>query len=176
MWTPRPFESISKFSLTLWVGTFVEPFTRRKSRNLIVRAPKFYLFDVGVAGYLSHRQLTEARGIEFGRAFEHFILMELQAYNSYRELDLPIRFWRTKTRLECDFVLGFDGETVVEAKGTQRVRNSDLRGLRAFVQENSPTNALLVCNEQFARTTSDGIRILPWRDFLDRLWGDELVR
>ncbi len=30
------------------LGTLVEPFSRRRSRQVITRAPKFHLFSVGV--------------------------------------------------------------------------------------------------------------------------------
>ena len=31
----------------------IEPYKKRKDRNVIIRAGKFYLFDVGIAGPLS---------------------------------------------------------------------------------------------------------------------------
>ena len=42
-------------------ATRVEPFKRRQSRQVITRAPKYYLFDVGVAGALVKRRITEER-------------------------------------------------------------------------------------------------------------------
>ena len=51
------------------LGEFLEPFSRRRSRAVLVRAPKFYLFDVGVAGYLSGRRLDRAAGPAFGQAW-----------------------------------------------------------------------------------------------------------
>ena len=99
------------------LGVFVEPFSRRRSRIVITRAPKFYLFDVGVAGHLAGRCIERAAGPDFGRALEHFVLMELLAYRSYHERDFPVRFWRTKSGLECDFVLGRDGAIAIEVKG-----------------------------------------------------------
>lgn len=157
------------------LGVFVEPFFRRRSRAVITRTPRFYLFDVGLAGYLTGRRIERPAGPEFGRALEHFVLMELLAYRSYRELDLPIRFWRTKTGLECDFVLGRDGALAVEVKGKNSVQTRDLRGLRAYCDEHRPRHALVVCNEAAPRETNDGLLILPWRDFLERLWSDEWV-
>ena len=103
------------------LGVFVEPFARRRSRAILTRIPKFYLFDVGLAGYVTRRRLEATTGPDFGRALEHFVLMELLAYRSYRERDFPIRFWRTKTGLECDFVLGPEGEVVVEVKAKSDV-------------------------------------------------------
>ena len=158
------------------LGVFVEPFARRRSRAIIGRAPKFYLFDVGVAGHLAGRRLVRAAGPEFGRALEHFVLMELLAYRSYRELDFPIRFWRTKSGLECDFVLGRDGTVAVEVKGTDNVRSRDLKGLTAYMDEHRPRLAIVVSNEPAPRRTAAGIWLLPWREFLERLWDDQIVK
>ena len=157
------------------LGVWVEPFRRRRSRAVFIQAPKFYLFDVGLAGHLTGRWIGKPAGPDFGRALEHFVLMELLAYRSYRERDFPVRCWRTKTGLECDFVLGREGETAVEVKGKDNVQTRDLRGLRAFAEEHRPRHAVLVCNESAPRKTGDGLWILPWRDFLERLWADELV-
>ena len=151
------------------LGTFVEPWKRRQERQVIGKAPKFYLFDVGVAGALTRRRIVEERGELFGRALEHFILMELQAHRSYRDLGYGVHFWRTKSGFEVDFVLG-DGEVAVEVKGTSRVDPSDFRSLRAFIEDNHPRHAILVCNERVPRVV-EGIEVLPWREFLARLWG-----
>jgi len=40
----------------------------------MILTEKFYLFDVGVANYLSRRQ-PKIGSPEFGKAFEHYILM-----------------------------------------------------------------------------------------------------
>ena len=157
------------------LGVFVEPFGRRRSRAVITRASKFYLFDVGVAGHLTGRRLERAQGPEFGRALEHLVLMELLAYRSYHERDFPVRFWRTKSGLECDFVLGRNGAVVIEVKGSAHVRSGDLRAMRAYVDEHRPYHAVVVSNEGAPRRTDDGIRILPWRCFLEALWSDEII-
>ena len=108
---------------------------------------------MGLAGYVTRRRLEATTGPDFGRALEHFVLMELLAYRSYRERDFPIRFWRTKTGLECDFVLGPEGEVAVEVKAKSGVQPRDLTGLRAYAEEHRPRHALLVCNETGARRT-----------------------
>lgn len=155
------------------LGTFVEPWKKRQERQVIGKAPKFYLFDVGVAGALSRRRMTEERGESFGRALEHFILMEILAHRAYREIGYGVHFWRTKSGLEVDFVLG-EGEVALEVKGTSRVDPSDLRSLRAFVADNHPRLAILVCNERVPRLV-EGIEVLPWREFLQRLWSGRVL-
>ena len=155
------------------LGTFVEPWKRRQERQVIGKAAKFYLFDVGVAGALTHRRIAEERGESFGRALEHFVLMEIQAHRSYRELGYGVHFWRTKSGLEVDFVLG-DGEVAVEVKGTSRADPSDLRSLRSFVADHRPRRAILVCNERAPRLV-EGVEVFPWREFLARLWGGRVL-
>jgi predicted AAA+ superfamily ATPase len=150
----------------------VEPFKKKQNRQVISKAPKYYLFDVGVAGFLTKRYLEEEKGEEFGKAFEHFILMEINAYRSYNLKAFELNFWRTKSGLEVDFVLD-RGKVAIEVKGTQRVDKNNLKGLFAFQEEYSPERAIVVCNEKEKRVHK-GIEIMPWRDFLYHLWKGEI--
>lgn len=100
--------------------------------------------------------------------------MELTAHSIYRELDYDIRFWRTKSGAEVDFVLG-DGEVAIEVKGANRLERKDLRGLRAFKEEHSPRSSIVICNEAEERI-HEGIRIVPWRRFLHQLWEGSIIR
>jgi len=156
------------------LGRFILPYKPRQSRQVIGKAPKFYLFDVGVAGAIAKRHISQEKGEAFGKALEHFILMEIAAYNSIKEKDFVIDFWRTKSGLEVDFVLG-GGEVAIEVKGTSRVDGADLRALKAFVEEFSPRQALVVSNEKTARVV-EKIKILPWRIFLRDLWAGKIIR
>ena len=120
-----------------------------------------------------HRLIAEPRGEQFGHALEHFILMELAAHASYRELHYDIHYWRTRSGLEVDFILGA-GEVAVEVKGSSHVRDRELRPLRAFVQEHRPRAALVVSAEPAERVVG-GIRIVPWECFLRRLWAGRII-
>ena len=151
----------------------VEPFKKKQSRQVITKASKYYMFDVGVAGYLTKRHLTEEKGEEFGKAFEHFMLMEITAYKSYANKDFAISFWRTKTGLEVDFVLA-QGEVAIEIKGAARIDRKDMNGLDAFIQEYSPKRSIVVCNEK-ERRIHGKIEILPWEIFLQQLWAGKIL-
>ncbi len=156
------------------LGCMIEPYAKRRSRAIITRAPKFYLFDVGVAGHLTGRRIGREQGPDFGRALEHFILMELIAYRSYSEMNFPIRFWRTKSGLEVDFVLGDAGQIAIEVKGA-RVRQHGFSGLNAYSAEHEPESALIVCAESSGRRVG-AIDILPWQAFLEKLWSGDLAK
>jgi len=151
----------------------IDPFKKRQSRSIITKAPKYYLFDVGVANYLRKQHLEEERGEEFGRAFEHFLLMEILAYRSYSGQDFTINFWRTKTGLEIDFILA-RGEIAIEIKGANRIDKRDLNALVAFAEEYSPKRNFVVCNEKEKRLHGK-IEILPWSNFLQELWAGNVL-
>ncbi|MBF0387021.1 MAG: ATP-binding protein [Candidatus Omnitrophica bacterium] len=155
------------------LGSFVEPYKKRQSRSVILKAPKFYFFDVGVAAAIARRPVLEERGEFFGRALENLIFMELNAYRSYKERDFEINYWRTKSGIEVDFILN-DGQVAIEVKGAARVDGAELTGLKAFIDEYKPQKAIVVSNERESRVAGD-IRIMPWRDFLARLWLGEIV-
>jgi predicted AAA+ superfamily ATPase len=154
-----------------YLGYRVRPWTRARSRRLIL-TEKFYLFDVGVANFLARRQPRLGSG-DFGKAFEHLILMELKAYQAYRQPELDIRFWRTASGFEVDFVLG-DLEVAIEVKGGTRVHDGDLTGLRALAEEHRLRRALVVSLEREPRRVTPNIDILPWKVFLEELWAGRL--
>jgi uncharacterized protein len=156
------------------MGKMIAPFKKRQNRQVITKSPKFYLFDVGVAGAITRRTILEEKGEAFGKAFEHYILMELTAYNSYNELDFDINFWRTKSGLEVDFILG-NGEIALEVKGSSRIDKRDLYPLTAFQKEFPSSKAIIVCNERTERIV-DQIHIMPYRHFLSKLWEGKMIK
>ncbi|MCC6764335.1 MAG: ATP-binding protein [Deltaproteobacteria bacterium] len=155
-----------------YLGFRIPPWRKTRRRRL-VETEKFYLFDVGVTNFLA-RRAPRLGGSEFGKSFEHYLLMELRAYQAYRAPDLELSFWRTSSGLEVDFVLGAM-EVAVEVKSSARVHDGDLRGLRALKEEHRVRRAVMVCLEHTPRTLADGIEVLPWKLFLDALWAGDVI-
>jgi predicted AAA+ superfamily ATPase len=160
------------------VGYRLDPFHKLGKRDVITSTPKFYLFDVGVACFLQKRTLNALKGKEAGAAFEHWLLTELIAYRGLNDLDFSISYWRTKSDLEVDFILG-DGEIAIEAKISSHVDRVDLRGLEAFAEEHQPKQAYCVSLTPKARkiALSNGAYVidLPWQDFIQKLWNKEII-
>ena len=149
------------------VGSFLPAF-RKKAKRRVILSPRFYFFDVGLAGYLCKRGEVKSGSSAFGKAFEHLIYMELKAYSSYSEKFYPLYYWRTTSGFEVDFVLG-DGEIAIEAKSSKQVNYRQLKGIRAFKEEHSPRRSIVVSCDREPRKTEDGIEILPWQHFLQML-------
>ncbi|MEE8399500.1 MAG: ATP-binding protein [Desulfobacterales bacterium] len=153
------------------LGYRVQPWRKAKRRRLI-ETEKFYLFDVGVANYLA-RRAPRIGTPEFGHSFENYILMELKAYQAYRNPELDIRYWRTSTGLEVDFILG-EMDVAIEVKASRRIHSSHFKALMALQEEHKTKHALIVSLEEQPRKPDPSIEVLPWQVFLERLWSGEL--
>ena len=155
-----------------YLGFRLPPWKKSQNRRLI-QTEKFYIFDVGVTNHLA-RRTPKIGSPDFGKSFEHFILMELAAYRAYRAPDLPLSFFRTASGYEVDFILG-EKDAAIEVKGSARVHDGDLRSIRALADDGPVKHRIIVCLEKEPRTLDDGIRVLPWQMFLEELWAGHLV-
>jgi len=153
------------------LGFRVASWRKSKTRRMI-ETEKFYLFDVGVANYLGRRTPREGTP-EFGKAFEQYILMELKAYQAYRNPELDIRYWRTSTGMEVDFILG-EMDVALEIKGARRAHEGDLKGLTALLTDHKVKHPLLISLEREPRKIGAKVRALPWEVFLRELWSGGL--
>jgi uncharacterized protein len=153
-----------------YLGFRIPPWKKSGKRRMII-TEKFYLFDVGVANYLARHQ-PKIGSMEFGKSFEHYILMELKAYQAYRTPDRPIFFWRTSTGREVDFILG-DKELALEIKGSSRIHEGDISSLNALLEDGPVKKCCIVCLEKQPRQLTNKIESIPWNIFLERLWNGE---
>jgi predicted AAA+ superfamily ATPase len=154
------------------VGRFL-PSYQKKPKRRVITAPKFYFFDIGIVNYLLKRGRIDFGSELFGNAFEHFIYNELYAHSGYSGKDYPIYYWRTASQIEIDFVLG-NHDVAIEVKATSNVQSRHLKGLKSFSEEYAVNQLVLVCNEPLPRI-SEGVRILPWKVFLEELWSDRII-
>ncbi len=147
------------------------PWTRTRSRKAIATA-KHYFFDVGLVRQLQGRTGLSKRTPEFGEALETYVHHELRSYVDYTT-PTPLAYWRSLSNFEVDFILA--DCTAIEVKGKDPIGDRDLRGLRALREEKLLKRYVVVTLEQRARRI-DGIDVLPWREFLTRLWAGEFVK
>ena len=153
------------------LGYFIYPYSKKVKRDLITAQPKFYLFDVGLATYLSKSSFEDTEGSEAGRALENYILQEIIAYNSMKELDYKINYWRTKTGLEVDFLI--NSKIAIEVKISNNIHVSHLNGIKALSEEIKLDKAIIVCletKERIIKHRNGVIHILHVENFLKKLW------
>ena len=155
------------------LGRYLPAFTRRPKRR-VIGAPKFFFADVGIVNVLAGRGALAPGSELFGRAFENWIFHELTAATHYRERYHDLSYWRLASGIEVDFVIG-DLRCAVDARAAARVTSDHLKGLRQLAVDQPTVRRRVVASlEPSPRVTEDGIEVLPWRVFLDRLWSGEL--
>jgi predicted AAA+ superfamily ATPase len=100
---------------------------------------------------------------------ETLVFQEVRALNDALSLGYGLHYWQTSAKLEVDIVLyGERGIRAIEVKRSSRVRDDDLRGLRAFVDDYPMAQAWLVYTG--ARRFRDrAIEIIPLAEFLAEL-------
>ena len=172
--------SISGVSVREWynilvdtlIGFEVPPYRKTKIRKPNA-ASKFYIFDVGVCRKLQKLTLIEEETAEFGKYFENYIAMEIRSWLDYNSSgNTGLTYWHARSGQEVDFII--NERVAVEVKATKRVSIKDLKGLKALMEEGLMEKYILVCRENYPQLLDNGILVLPYEDFLSRLWNGEL--
>lgn len=145
------------------------PAWKRTEKRKPLTTAKFYFFDIGIVRYLQKRWLLQKGSPEFGEAFEAYVHHELKTYCDYEGVP-DLAYWRSTSNFEVDFIL--NDRTAIEVKAKTNVSERDLRGLYALREERLLKHYIVVSREMTPRRV-DGIEVLPWRDFLRRLWEGE---
>lgn len=151
------------------IGFFLFPYAK-SSRKRLSKHPKFYFFDLGVTRALMKKlkvPLTPGTP-DFGRAFEHFVILELIRLTEYEQLDFSFSYYQTATGAEVDLIIESpQGHTyAIEIKSSNVIASSDLRGLRSF-QEICP-KAKLCCAALVTRSQKmNDVIILPWQNLME---------
>jgi predicted AAA+ superfamily ATPase len=147
------------------------PAWRVQARRKPIVSSKYYFFDIGVARHLQGRSWRPGTK-EFGEAFETLLFHELSAWREYAPGAPPLAFWRSTSGFEVDFLLG--DQAAVEAKAKAHVGIQDLRSLKALAEEAPRRHLVCACLEARPRHV-EGIDVLPWQEFLSRLWAGEYL-
>jgi predicted AAA+ superfamily ATPase len=110
----------------------VQPFFNNKTKE-ITKQPKIYFIDTGMRNIISKSFDTEPEG----RLFENYVFSELI------KLGLNIKYWRTKTKMEVDFIIEKDNELIpIEVKLTSPDKIE--RNLVSFIESYKPKRAIIV--------------------------------
>jgi predicted AAA+ superfamily ATPase len=147
-------------------------FTKTRKRKAISRS-KLYFFDIGVTNSLAKRGEILKGSELFGKAFEHFILLEVRAFLSYTRKNIKMCYWRSTSQFEVDLILG--DQWAVEIKSAALIQDKHLKGIRAFKEEGFIQNFAAVSCDRYERKTQDNISIFPWKIFLRKLWNGDII-
>lgn len=108
------------------------PFFTNKIKE-ITKQPKIYFIDTGMRnGILNNFSQEE------GRLFENYVLGELI------KKGFSVKYWRTKTKMEVDFIVEKENEFIPIEVKFRADANKIEKNLRAFVEKYKPKQAFIV--------------------------------
>jgi predicted AAA+ superfamily ATPase len=164
--------------LDMLLGYLIYPYTKRSSRQVVVSQPKFYFFDTALPNALLKRKIELLKGPEAGCSLEHYVFLELVAYKNIKDVSCDIKYWRTKTGLEVDFIIEAQQLIAIEVKISSNIDKADISGLIAFTRDATPGRSLVVCLESQKRILTVGevkIEVWPLEEFLKELWSGQII-
>ena len=152
------------------------PAWRKQARVKEVGAPKFYLFDPGVARALAGRLREPLEGVERGFLLETWILHELRAAMARLDTGGQISHWRTPGGSEVDFVwTRADHAVGFEVKAATRWKKEYGVALKSLIAGGNLDAGFGVYTG--AEELKDGpLRILPLKRFFVELTEGRLLR
>jgi hypothetical protein len=104
----------------------------------LVKTPKLYLTDTGMACYLRGSEdwsMIEHQG-QTGALVETWVASELLKLISLSDHRFQLYFWRTQTGREVDFLIERSGKLVaIEVKWAHRIDDSDIANLKRCADE-----------------------------------------
>jgi len=145
------------------------PAWRKSKKRKPLASSKYYFFDVGVVAALQGRAYRPGTP-EYGEAFETYLFHELISYRDYVSGE-PLSYWRSTSGFEVDFIIG--DHTAVEIKAKANISSRDIKSLQALSEEQRLKRYFCVSLEPRRRRV-DSVVIVPYKEFLDMLWGGEI--
>jgi uncharacterized protein len=162
--TARSWISILEASYILFL---LQPHHRNFNKR-IIKTPKLYFYDAGLAAWLLAIQNPTQLNTHSmrGALFETFVIGEMMKARFNSGLPGHLYFWRDRSGIEID-VLIQSGEQLqpVEIKSGQTLNQDYFKGLRKWLAIAGPLAEdpiLIYGGDQ--TLTHFGIRVLPWRD------------
>lgn len=141
-------------------------------RKRLVKTPKLYFWDTGLACYLlSIRDKKDLQNHFLkGGLFENFVMAEIGKYYFNEGIQPSLYFWRDKTGHELDAIIE-TGKTreVVEIKSSSTVNPDSFKGLKYWNELSGHTDLNLIYTGKTKHKTQ-GINVLPWQNIHDILY------
>ncbi len=134
-----------------YIASRVYPYYTNISSS-IKKTPKVYFFDLGLRNAVLDNLLPYENRDDIGKLAENFVFGELI------RLGKQIKYWRTKSGAEMDFVIEENGELLpIEVKigGSKAIGKS----FYSFLETYKPKKALVITLDEFSKKEVNGTEI-----------------
>jgi predicted AAA+ superfamily ATPase len=140
----------------------LEPYHRSLGKR-IVKSPKLYFQDSGLAAYLMGFSSSESlwTSASAGALFENFVVGQWIRKRDWFEPSSALWYWRNQTGHEVDLLIERDGRlTAIECKLTEHPSNRDLTGIRKltdFYGKDMIAHSYVACTTSSAFEIDQGV-------------------
>jgi len=153
-----------------YIVRLLQPHHKNFNKRLI-KAPKLYFYDTGLAAWLLNIQTPEQLAIHpaRGQLFETWVVSELLKYRFNQALKSNLFFWRDSKGHEVDVLIEQSDKLVpVEIKSGQTVAGDFFNGLKNFqaMAGHTAGRGVLVYGGAQAQGR-DNIDVVPWTQICD---------
>jgi hypothetical protein len=158
------------FSLleTSFIAFSLPPYFRNFSKQL-VKAPKVYFYDTGLACYLLGIRSASELQTHFARGalFENFVIAEALKGFYNRGIRMPLYFWRDRSGHEIDLLFDVGGKMhPVEIKSGQTIQPDFFQSLAYFAALSGmdPSQTALVYGGELNQKRSQA-QVIGWQQW-----------
>ena len=155
------------------IGSWL-PAYRPRAKVKEVALPKFYWFDAGVlhaaAGGFDQPLPSDWDGV----LLEHLVHHELRSRIEYAAVRGSLGYWATPSGSEVDFVWWHGRDVVaIEVKSGREFRREYLKGINSFRETKAAAGYLVYRGSR--ELNVDGVRVLPFETFVQRLHAGHII-
>jgi predicted AAA+ superfamily ATPase len=132
------------------------PFYKNKRLEL-VKSPKFFFVDNGFRNMAIKNFLPASSRTDVGALNENFIATELI------KKGYPIRYWRTKSKAEVDFIIEDRGEIIPLEVKTTLNKPSVSRSFRSFLEKYAPSRGFITSQQLYdeVKVNDTSVKMAP---------------
>ena len=150
---------------TSFVLFFLQPY-HRNFRKRIVKTPKLYFTDTGLASYLLGIKTEKQLHDHFakGALFENMVITDIMKNHLNKGLRPQLYFWRDNTGNEVDCLLESGSELVpIEIKSGKTIHEDFFKGLKYFqkLTKAKPKNSYLIYGGTESHSRSSA-QVIGW--------------
>jgi predicted AAA+ superfamily ATPase len=150
----------------------VEAFDQVSLRRKVRQKDRFIFFDNGVRNAILRKNRNQFSATDLGPLFESWLIQQTIAFVSYNRKPWRISSYRDDRDIEVDLVIETNSGThAFEIKYQERFRPDFSENLMEFEKllGRKKLHKYVVYTGTHVQRTQDGIEILPYKEFLNRL-------
>ena len=148
---------------TSFVAFRLQPYYKNYNKR-IVKTPKFYFYDTGLATSLLGISEPEELALSpfRGGLFENLVVVEFLKHHFNNGINNKLWFWRNNTGNEIDLLVDNGLKQIpIEIKSGKTISEDFFKGLKYWEKLTGEKEAYLVYDGTEKQSRSDGITVLP---------------